>query len=120
PLVNLLLISSVFLTLWPGALGRVDAPAELDADDLDDLWTRWFQPFVGTGNNDGWLDRADLDPERVRAAITEQLSENVTALCWLTIRPGADRRDRIVAWQPSLRAAFDKGLINDTPTIADF
>lgn len=120
PLVNLLLISSVFLTLWPGALGRLDAPAELEADDLDDLWARWFQPFVGTGNNDGWLDRADLDPERVRAAITEQLSENVTALCWLAIRPGPDRRDRIVVWQPSLRAAFDKGLINDTPTIADF
>lgn len=120
PLVNLVLISSIFLTLWPAALGTSDAPAELEADDLDDLWVRWFQPFVGTGNSDGWLDRAELDPERIRATMTEQLSENVTALCWFAIRPGTDRRDRIVTWQPSLRAAFDKGLINDTTSVAEF
>jgi hypothetical protein len=120
PLGNLLVVTTIFLKLWPYTLGTEDGPPELDASDLDDLWARWFRPFVGTGNNDGWLDRVDTTSERFRTIVNDQLTENITALCWLAIRPGADRRARVVAWQPSLQAAFDKGLINDTDDVANY
>jgi hypothetical protein len=77
------------------------------------LWGRWFRPFVGTGQADGWLVRAEVPPERLGTLVDGDFTENITALCWLAIRPGAGRRNRVVAWQPALRAAFDKDLIND-------
>lgn len=120
PLGNLLVVTTVFLKLWPYTLGTDDGPRELDADDLDDLWIRWFRPFVGTGNNDGWLDRIDTTSVRFVTRLNDQLTENITALCWLAVRPGAERRARVVAWQPVLRAAFDKGLINDTDDVANY
>ena len=48
PLGNLAMVAAMFAELWchnahPGAV------VELTADDLDDLWARWFRPFVGTG-----------------------------------------------------------------------
>jgi len=118
PLVNLSLVAAVFAQLWqsqavPGAV------IELDADDLDDLWARWFRPFVGTGHGDGWLDQSGLSAGQLEQLGGLSLSENVTLLCWLAIRPGDDRRSRVIGWQPALQASWDHGLINDTPEVID-
>jgi HKD family nuclease len=120
PLVNLLHITIVLLGLWPYTLGAAEGPTELDANDLDELWVTWFQPLIGTGNNDGWIDRVEATSDRYRALVTAQLADNITALCWLAIRPGEHRRERTIAWQPYLRAAFDRGLINDAPDVAAY
>jgi hypothetical protein len=120
PLVNLLHITVVLLGLWPSALGTAPGPAELEDDDLQDLWAKWFQPIVGTGNNDGWLDRVDPSSDRYRRLVTDELSSNITALCWLAIRSGAHRRERTIEWQPYLRAAFEHDLINDSPDVAAY
>ena len=119
PLGNLTIIAAVFATLWRQQ-AEPDALIELDEDDLDELWARWFRPFVGTGRNDGWLDRADVQSERLAEVIAGDFSENVTALCWLAIRPGGHHRERIIAWQPALRAAFERGIIGDSATVAEY
>lgn len=117
PLVNLSLVAAVFAQLWQ-AQAAPGAVIELDPDDLDDLWARWFQPFVGTGHGDGWIDRSELTAEQLQQLGGASLSENITLLCWLAIRPGDDRRSRIITWQPALGAAWDHGLINDSPEVA--
>ena len=111
PLGNLSMIAAIFGQLWchnavPGAV------VELTSDDLDDLWARWFRPFVGTGQGDGWLDHADLPDEQIQAHVGGDFSQSITALCWLAIRPGRERRQRVISWQPYLMAAFDKNLID--------
>jgi hypothetical protein len=111
PLGNLELVAGVFVTLWQ-ANADDDAVVELGADDLDELWGLWFRPFVGTGIGDGWLDRSDLDDDAIAAAFAGDLAAAVTALCWLAIRPGPDRRSRLVTWKPYLRATFNRGLIS--------
>jgi hypothetical protein len=119
PLGNLGLVAAMFADLWCHN-AVPDAVIELTADDLDELWGFWFQPFVGTCRGDGWLDHVDLADERIRAQLNGDLGRNVTVLCWLAIRPGRDRRHRIVAWQPYLRAALDKGLICTDADTAEF
>lgn len=111
PAGNVALVAAMFAELWV-AQATPDAVAELTADDLDDLWARWFWPFVGTGQGDGWLDRVDGDDEKLKAVLAGDFTRNVTALCCLAIRPGGSRRERLVAWQPYLRAAFDRDLID--------
>lgn len=120
PLLNLEIAASTFLTLWPQTLGAVAGTPELTADDLDDLWARWFRPFVGTNQNDGWLDRTDVPPDELRRLLDRGVAANITALCWLAIRPGSDHRSRVVSWQPALRAAFNKGLIDDNEEVAAY
>lgn len=50
----------------------------------------------------------------------EWLAEVIAALCWLAIRPGAGQRQRIVTWQPVLRAAMEPELVLVTDTAAEF
>ncbi|TFV91151.1 hypothetical protein [Blastococcus sp. CT_GayMR16] len=111
PLGNLSMVATIFAQLWchkalPGAV------IELTSDDLDDLWARWFRPFVGTGQGDGWLDQIDLTDQRIQVQLGGDFSRSITALCWLAIRPDDRRRERVVAWQPYLQAAFDKNLVD--------
>lgn len=111
PLGNLSMIAAIFGQLWchnaaPGAV------VELTSDDLDDLWARWLRPFVGTSQRDGWLDQVDLTDGRIQDQLGGDFSRNITALCWLAIRPGGKRRERVVSWQPHLQAAFDKNLVD--------
>ena len=113
PLMNLIMVASVFANLWQ-AQSQPGAPIELEDQDLDDLWARWFQPFVGSGRGDGWLDRTDLDPSEVRRLLDDSFCENATALCWLAVRPGKDKRQRVIRWQPALRAAFERDLLHDS------
>jgi hypothetical protein len=119
PLGNLAIIAAVFVTLWREQ-AEPEAVIELDENDLDDLWARWFRPFVGTGQSDGWLDRTDVPPDRLAEVIAGGFSENVTALCWLAIRTGNEHRARVVSWQPALRAGFDKGIISDSHPVAEY
>jgi hypothetical protein len=119
PIGNLTMVAAIFAATWchnaePGAI------IELPDEDLEDLWERWFRPFVGTGQGDGWLDHVDITDERLRMRLTPDLTKSITVLCWLAIRPARDQRKRIVAWQPYLRAAFDKNLIDDGPDVAEY
>jgi len=43
-----------------------------------------------------------------------------SALCWLAIRPGADRRERLVHWKAPISAALNRGLLDDTPAASDY
>jgi hypothetical protein len=94
---------------------------ELTDDDLDDLWQRWLQPFIGTGKGDGWLDQLD-DTARtlIRDRLPDWLREAVAALCWLVIRPSSGQRERVIAFQPALAAALAHDLINPTEMTARF
>lgn len=119
PLGNLAMVATIFGQLWrhntlPGAV------AELTSDDLDDLWARWFRPFVGTGQGDGWLDQVDLTGEGIDALLGGDFARSVTTLCWLAIRPDERRRERVVSWQPYLQAAFDKNLIDVDDDTVEF
>jgi hypothetical protein len=119
PIGNLAMIAAVFGELWCRN-AEPNAIVELPNDDLDALWELWFQPFVGTGQGDGWLDHIDLDDEAARARLHGDVAKNITVLCWLAIRPGRHQRQRIVAWQPYLRSAFEKGLIDVDDDSADY
>lgn len=119
PLGNLTMVAAIFGQLWCHN-ARPGAVVELTGDDLDDLWARWFRPFVGTGQGDGWLDQVDVTVERLRAQIDADFSRTVTALCWLAVRPGRQRRERVVSWQPYLRAALDKHLIDVDDDTVEF
>lgn len=119
PLGNLAAIATVFIRMWVHN-ARPGAEAELSADDLDDLWARWFRPFVGSGQDDGWFDRADITQDQIRGALTADFIENATTLCWLAIRPGASRRERVVAWQPYLQAALDRELLEVNAAVAEY
>ena len=118
PLGNLRYIAAMLVQLWHKPKpGEVE---ELASSDLEELWELWFRPFVGTGKADGWLDRVDVDNPKLAEYLTGQLAHDVTALCWLAIRPGKDLRSRRTAWQPYLRAALDKDLIDcGNSTLAD-
>jgi hypothetical protein len=118
PLGNLRAIASVFALLWT-RYSTFDGIAELSAADLDDLWHRWFAPFVGTGRDDGWLDRLSLTPAQLARTLDHEFIENITKLCLLAIREGRDRRQRVIAWQPTLQAAFDRDLIDVTSAVTD-
>jgi hypothetical protein len=104
-------------------LHRAEEPAsvEFDEADLDDLWRRWLESFVGTGEGDGWLDRLD---GAERTAATARLpigtGEVIAALCWLLVRPGSDRRERVVAYQRLLESALSHGLIEPTDNTASY
>jgi hypothetical protein len=113
---NLRAIASLFPLLWK-RFASFDGVAELSPEDLDDLWYRWLAPFVGTGEGDGWLDREGLVPAQLARYFGSEFVENVTTLCWLAVRQGRDRRQRVIMWQPTLQAAFDRGLIDVTNTV---
>ena len=109
PLGNLLLIAACFARLWrdqasPGAL------VELTHEDLTELWQRWFWPFLGSGSGSGWLAQLDNDG-RIHGMLHGELAHTATALCWLAVRPGEQRRERLVAWQPYLQAALELDLL---------
>lgn len=70
----------------------VDELIELETSDLDDLWVRWFMPFVGMGHHNGWLDRAGVGPGELRDHLGENVIDACSALCWLAVRPGPARR----------------------------
>jgi hypothetical protein len=111
PLGNLKLVATTFARLWrynvePGP------GAGLTADDLDELWLTWLRPFVGTGQGDGWLTHNGLSTDEIRARLDRDFAQIVTVLCWLAIRPGPRLRERIVEWQPVLRAILEQGLLN--------
>ncbi|MFE2473705.1 phospholipase D-like domain-containing protein [Streptomyces mirabilis] len=94
---------------------------ELTEDDLDEIWQLWMRPFVGTGQGDGWLDHLD-EPTRTQVLnrLPAWLPETVAALCWLVIRPGSDRRERVVAVKPVLAAALAHGLLDPTETTSRY
>ena len=113
----------ITLTLAVLRLDRARDPdrVELTDDDLDDIWFRWLSRFVGTGEGDGWLGRLDaatLDVARQR--LPEWLSESSAALCWLAVRPGSGKRERIVAWQPVVAAALKHDLLDPTDNTASY
>jgi hypothetical protein len=110
PLGNVAMVAAMLARLWCDN-ARPNTVVELTADDLDDLWARWFWPFVGSGQADGWLDQADLTDELTQP-LGADFNRSITVLCWLAIRPGKKHRERLVAWQPYLQAAFDKNLID--------
>lgn len=119
PLGNLDAIASIFVELYLRAIEAGDE-AEPGLVDLDDLWARWSQPFVGSGHGDGWLERADIGSPRLKEIVGPDFVDVVSALCWLAIRPGADRRERIVSWQPARRASLEKGLIEVNKSVAEY
>jgi hypothetical protein len=119
PLGNLRAVAAVFVELYLRAVD-VDAPSDLEEADLDDLWSRWFLPFVGTGHHDGWLDRADLGADELRQHFSVDFVEACSALCWLAIRPGPERRRRRVHWQSAINAALGWGLIEDSDAVAEY
>lgn len=119
PLGNLRAVAAVFTELYLRA-ADVDVPSELEESDLDDLWARWFTPFVGTGHHDGWLDRAGLGTDELRDYLGEDFVEACSALCWLAVRPGPERRERRVHWQSAFSAALGWGLIDDSGAVAEY
>ena len=74
---------------------------------------------MGTGRDDGWLDRLDLTPAQLARSVDHEFIENVTKLCLLAIREGRDHRQRVITWQATLQAAFDRDLIDVTSAVAD-
>src|SRR5439155_16359564 len=74
PLVNLSLVAAVFAQLWESQAAP-EAVIELEAADLDDLWARWFRPFVGTGHGDGWIDRSELTADQLQQLEGRSFSE---------------------------------------------
>jgi hypothetical protein len=118
PLGNLRAIACTFVLLW-NSYSTFDDVAELSPDDLDDLWYRWFSPCVGTGHDDGWLDRANLSEDQLARYLDHEFIENVTALCLLAVRHGRDYRERVIAWQATLQAALDRGWLDATADVAD-
>lgn len=118
PLANLKAIAAVFVQLWIGHAGG--APGGLEADDLDELWARWFRPIVGHEGQEGWIKRSGLSKEELDELLSDDFVENVSALCMLTIRRGSERRERVVEWQGALRAAFGYGLLDINDAVADF
>lgn len=118
PLGNLRYIAAMLVRLWHNP--KAGESQELAAKDLEELWELWFRPFVGTGKADGWLDHVDLDDAAVASYPKGPLAQDATALCWLSIRPGKDLRSRRTAWQPYLRAALERNLIDcGSSTLAD-
>ena len=117
PLLNLVVVAAMFARLWH-AQAEEGAIIELEVEDLDDLWARWFQPFIGTCNGDGWVDKSELRDDELSDLAGPSLAENATLLCWLAIRPGPDRRDRIISWQSTVRAALTHNLINDSAEVS--
>ena len=119
PLGNLQLIAATFAQLW-----RYNAEPDFDAgltdDDLDDLWMTWLRPFVGTGVGDGWLNHSGLAEDELRTRLGGEFGRNVTALCWLAIRPDPELRKRLVEWQPVLKAVLDWGLLEVGEDTAGF
>ncbi len=119
PLLNLRAVATIFVDLYLRAIDD-DQPSELDEADLDDLWARWFMPIVGTGQQDGWIDRAGLSSDELGEHVTDGFAEICSALCWLAIRPGVARRERIVQWQGALAAARERGFLDDTSDSAEY
>lgn len=119
PLMNLRAIANVFANLYLQA-SDPDQPTELDADELDDLWERWFVPIMGTGRGDGWVDRAGISDSDLLEHLGADFVEVCSALCWLAIRPGSDGRGRIVRWKAPISRALDRRLLDDTPTAATY
>lgn len=119
PLVNLGAVATAFIDLQLYAVDP-NQTSELDRDDLDDLWARWLQPIIGTGHRDGWLDRAGVSDDDLANSLGDDFVEMCSALCWLAIRSGTGRRERLVAWQPTIRVALDRGLIDDSQTTAEY
>lgn len=114
PAGNFIMITQFFAQLRIEAAARPES-VELTEDDLDDLWLRWLRPYVGSGSGDGWLDRLPADlAVKVRERSPSWLPEAVAALSWATIRPGYDRRQRILALQPMLGAALRADLLAPT------
>jgi hypothetical protein len=107
----------VLVRLW--AVRAADPErCELTADDLDDLWHRWLRGFAGTSHGDGWLDTANLADHDLAQRLGDEFPSMAAALCWLAVRPGGHLRERLVAWQPVVTAAFERGLIDPSPQTA--
>ena len=119
PLGNLRLVAATLALLW-----RYNAEPEVDAglteDDLDELWMTWIRAFVGTGSGDGWLNHSGLPDDEIRARLGGDFARNVTVLCWLALRPRPGRRERIVEWQPIMRAVLDWGLLEVDDDTAEY
>jgi hypothetical protein len=111
PAGNFIMIADLLANLRQ-ARAKEPSSVELTDADLDDLWRRWLQPFAGTGEADGWLDGLS-DRERLSAAarMPERTRGVAAALSWLLIRPGPNKRERVVKSQPVLDAAIRHGII---------
>lgn len=119
PLGNLSLVAATFAQLWR-YLAEPGVDAGLTEADLDSLWLEWISGFVGTGRADGWLHRCRLPDNELRSRLGGNLARNVTALCWLAIRPGLARRRRVVEWQSVLWAILDLDLFEVEEDTAEY
>jgi hypothetical protein len=94
---------------------------ELSEEDLTDLWLRWLGGFAGGGTRPGWLDQVDQDVRaNAKQRLPQWLPEVAAALCWLAVRPGLGRRERVVEAQPALISAFNHGLLDPTDETARY
>jgi hypothetical protein len=118
PLGNLEAVASVFANLYLRATG--DTSSELEESDMDDLWARWFIPFVHSEGGGGWLNHAGLSGDDLTQHLSTDFVDLCSALCWLAIRPGSMRRERRIHWKPALSAALDLGLISDGEEVAEY
>ena len=120
PAGNLAIMAWAFACLRIEVI-RDPTQIELTEEDLDGLWRAWLKPFVGTGGNDGFIDRLD-DATRIEvyAKLPEWLPETVAALCWLEVRHGVNHRERVVDFQAVLKAAFNHNLVNPTDDAAQY
>lgn len=120
PVGNFAMITTALVAM---RLVRASDPGqvEFNDDDLDDLWDDWLRAIVGTGEADGWLGQLDADTARhVRDRMPGWLPEAAAALTWLVIRPGTRYRERVIAFQPVLTAAFSHDLIEPTEETARY
>lgn len=120
PAGNFAMIAATFAQL---RVQSVNNPGlvELTEEDLDDLWSRWLRPFVGAGAGDGWLDQLDANAKaQVLKSLPSDLPQVLAALVWLAIRPGRDRRRRVIELQPSIMAARKHGLLDPSDETARY
>jgi hypothetical protein len=105
------------------AQSRYPDRVELTRADLADIWFLWLSGFVGTGSNNGWLERLDSDDTtRAVARIPAWVSETVAALTWLAVSLSEPEglRSRVLKWQPVVAAALQSRLLDPTENTAAF
>lgn len=117
PAANFAAVATTFARLSLAA-GLDPESCELRASDLTELWLEWMRPFMGTGRGDGWIDAVDLKDAAVVSRLPPELREVVAALSWLAVR--GKQRETMIAWQPILATAFDRGLLDVTDESARF
>ena len=117
PVTNLSVITGVLGPLRMAAAAGVDVV--LTEADIDEIWWLWLASFVGTGRQDGFLDRLDSgETAEAVGRLSPWFGETAALLCWIAVRRGPEQRKRIVNVQAVLIAALEQDLLNPTSTTA--